>query len=779
MARKSRSKQRSKGAGTRSSKAKSSGKSSNSRGSGTGGGASGSKGGGSKSGGSKSKSSSKSSNSSSKGPGGGKSPSSNTRQSSPPAQSPAPKKTLTPVQQRFKEREAKGLDGLTGMRKVTDAERKQGVTQLTQYRAAQQKQVQDAAKIRNAAFQAERDVKSGQVPGQGGAMSAEARAAAAKQLAAKQAADAAAKKAAEAEATRVRRFDPNRLSSTFSTSFTQNPLTSNNYFNLGKNIRVPNEDTASFRKLFADDRAQITRTDKAFKEGATGIKGANPFKAFTPNMLKTGPTALARQAATRFLPSSVRNISLGSTIFNEGRSDSATTQALNSVGNINIGGLSIGPRSDESTDIGAQAGRFFQSIPGRVVNAFGGGDETKVASTDAGGLNIGGGVDSEGGSSTGRTVVTTDRDKNINYDVGGIARDVALGSLDKITANRFDFDNLGRPGDDTTVEQKISTLKKSPLQQAVLSKQLGVDANRIINEGGAAAENLMKNYVSQIDASSAKGIRNPIARLFRDTAGENQTDATAMAGRAMSAFSVDDPNFSNDPNKLTQMLKFAGVPQLSEENVQDIRHTMNTNVTEDTGIAGKGLTNIPYSQAFGLANRITSGKIKDGVEESMNQLGMNNVPSLNDAVALGAQYGTNMNTEGTVTAKRMGELNSLYQKYGPGGGQAPTIPSIIKGIGGAVGRSGGSGSPMQIQGGGGMTATLPTAVPQQQQLPLPLITQQTGVGAGNLQNIQQNAYNNQMNMYASNPNYFAQFRPQRRFPRRGGFRSAFSRDYFN
>ena len=63
MARKSRSKQRSKGAGTRSSKAKSSGKKSNSRGSGTGGGASGSKGGGSKSGGgSKKKSTKKKSN---------------------------------------------------------------------------------------------------------------------------------------------------------------------------------------------------------------------------------------------------------------------------------------------------------------------------------------------------------------------------------------------------------------------------------------------------------------------------------------------------------------------------------------------------------------------------------------------------------------------------------------------------------------------------------------------------------------------------------------------
>ena len=67
---------------------------------------------------------------------------------------PSNKKTLTPAQQRFKDREARGLDGLTGMRKVTDAERKQGKTQLTQYRAAQTKQVQDAARTRNAAFQA-------------------------------------------------------------------------------------------------------------------------------------------------------------------------------------------------------------------------------------------------------------------------------------------------------------------------------------------------------------------------------------------------------------------------------------------------------------------------------------------------------------------------------------------------------------------------------------------------------------------------------------------------
>ena len=590
-------------------------------------------------------------------------------------------------------------------------------------------------------------------------------------------AEAAAKAAAaKKEATRKSTFDPTRLNNnlvSFSASF-NNPLTSNNYFNLGKNIRVPNEDTASFSRLFKDDLSQVTRTDKGFQTGDKSIKSFRPFKAFTKDMLATGPTPLARQAATRLLPGALKNISLGSQIFNQGREDSGLTQSLNQVGNINAGGLSIGFKSDPSTDIGARVGRFFTSLPGKVINAFSG-DDTKVAS--AGGLNIGG-VDSGDteGSKTGRTVVTTDRDKNISYDVGGIAKDIGLGLADAFTGNRFDFDGLGRPGDDKTPSQKFETFKKSPLQQAILSKQLGVDANRIINEGGPAAESLMKNYISQIDSSSAKGIRNPIARLFKDTAGENQTDATAMAGRAMSAFSVDDENFSNDPNNLTKLLKFAGVPQLSEENVQDIRHTFNKDVTEDTGIPGKGLTNIPYSQALGFANRITSGKIKDGVEESMNQLNMKSVPTLDDAVALGSQFATNMKTEGTVTQKRMQELDTLYKKYGPGGGQAPTIPSIIKGIG-VPRRTSGSGNNLTISGSNNMTATIPDALTPEI-LPLPTTVAQGGTNATNLAQLQKQAYNNQLSVYGMNPNYFANIMQQRLNTRPKRFRQVFNRGYF-
>ena len=249
-----------------------------------------------------------------------------------------------------------------------------------------------------------------------------------------------------------------------------------------------------------------------------------------------------------------------------------------------------------------------------------------------------------------------------------------------------------------------------------------------------------------------------------------------MAGRAMSAYSVDDENFANEPNQLTQQLARFGVPQLSEENVQDLRHTFDTSVTKDTGIPGKGLTNIPYSQALGFANRITAGKIKDGVEESLNQLGMKNVPTLDDAVALGSQFKTNMDTEGTVTAKRMGELDALYKKYGPGGGQAPTIPSILqKTIGGGTRRSGGSTQAMRGTGTTGTTTPMEELLIQQ--TPTYTAPTQTGTDTSNLQQIQQQSYmQNLAQLGITNLMQLPQFRTQQQpAPRR--FRS-FRRDYF-
>jgi hypothetical protein len=71
------------------------------------------------------------------------------------------------------------------------------------------------------------------------------------------------------------------------------------WWNKGRNMRVPSENTASWKDLMADDAKQITRTNKAFKSGATGIRGWNPIKAFTPEMVRTGPTPAVRQAFER------------------------------------------------------------------------------------------------------------------------------------------------------------------------------------------------------------------------------------------------------------------------------------------------------------------------------------------------------------------------------------------------------------------------------------------------------------------------------------------------
>ena len=71
------------------------------------------------------------------------------------------------------------------------------------------------------------------------------------------------------------------------------------WWNMGRNARVPAENSASWRTLMADDAKQITRSNKAFRSGATGIRGWNPIKAFTPEMVRTGPTPAVRQAFER------------------------------------------------------------------------------------------------------------------------------------------------------------------------------------------------------------------------------------------------------------------------------------------------------------------------------------------------------------------------------------------------------------------------------------------------------------------------------------------------
>ena len=98
----------------------------------------------------------------------------------------------------------------------------------------------------------------------------------------------------------IRELD--RLEGKILPTTTVKPNIFNRFMNFYNKGRTPAEDTMKFfgkDGLIADDFSKITRTDKAFKEGAKGLKGARPFKAFTPNMLKTGPTPLTRQLIER------------------------------------------------------------------------------------------------------------------------------------------------------------------------------------------------------------------------------------------------------------------------------------------------------------------------------------------------------------------------------------------------------------------------------------------------------------------------------------------------
>ena len=83
------------------------------------------------------------------------------------------------------------------------------------------------------------------------------------------------------------------------------------YINRGRYQQMPDEDTASFGKLFKNDLQQMTRSDDAFKKGKKGITTLRPFKAFTdPKMRATGPTPLFRQTP-RLIKQGVKAVGKG------------------------------------------------------------------------------------------------------------------------------------------------------------------------------------------------------------------------------------------------------------------------------------------------------------------------------------------------------------------------------------------------------------------------------------------------------------------------------------
>jgi len=741
MARKSRSKQRGKGAGTRSGSAggksqgggrSSAGKGKSQGGSGKSGGgkSGGNKSGGNKSGGNKSGGNKRGSGQAGRGTVGGGQKSNPTKktttvstkttQTKSPTKTvntktkqPSTKKTLTPVQQRFKEREAKGLDGLTGMRKVTDAERKQGVTQLTQYRAAQKQQVQNAAKIRNDKFKAE------------------------------QAAKAAAKKKA-ADEKQARQFDSSRLFSGLSTK----DLFSNEA-KLGGRLATSLADTFAkpkfmyqgnfagrmpgYSNYFSPDvgsAAPYTRKGPLKGIPFAGADDAGSLTRFAvPKDAKIGRSVLGIRQY-KLNPSQMKNLGMGVT-------DDVAKFAAKGLGKYGAraipfagAGLSLADSFNRfrQGDITGGALAAGSAIPGPVgwaslaglaakdISTAMNNRETQTASVDAGGLNIG---STDSGEASAKP--------------SGVAR-VITGAADKVMRDTTDFDRRGK------------------------EKNFLADAFTQTN----TALKTIKPYFDAAKGQDDKSIRKQASNLLTDIGAREEL---APIARGIKAFTTDNPDVKDG---------------FGRETIADIRDTFTPGKPKMPSIDPKsGIVML-------IGNRMLAGDLKNIVKEADQQTGVEKgaTRTLGQTINVARQIGKNLgdtSTQGYKSAQKIAKLT------GTGSGK-PTPGSLLRGVN-PFSRSGRGGSTRSVplSRAGGTSPNTLALLPQQQQqqtpaeqFTVPQIPQQQGLDAGNLANVQNQSYQNTFrNLMAINPNYSARFQMRpRRNVRRGNFRSMFSRDYF-
>ncbi len=612
---------------------------------------------------------------------------------------------------------------------------------------------------------------------------------------------------AAAEATRKSTFDANRLSF----NMNNNPFTGQSFlaggynqpgrlgswFDKGLNIRVPNEANASFGRLFSDDMSQLGKfTDKSGKvEGGlfnTGIpknfrqvkqlfsgKGGLGFSFGSG--IGTGPTPLGRQTVRRFLPYATQ-IGLGRDIFNQGATDSATTNLMNNI-NTSVTNLTGGRLTADNpeTDIGARAGRFFTSLPGKVINAFTGDDDTKVAS--AGGLNIGGGVDSGDApkSNVGRVLTFG---KNLVQQPKALAAfgvDVANQLFspklaDGTLTGNMDFaGNL--PGDkgfdnrDVQIKSAINNAMDSRFVQQY-GENLGLPKNFKAQTKDALAA-LSENY--QGATADRDGIYTGTSETLKNLSSDKRL---APIAKFLNQLGTDNENVTDaDRNKKFSMMGFQ--TPIDNETAADIITAFQPNVEKMPGLstADRGLIE------GGGGNRLISGKLTDigrealiGDKGSGETLGLTKGSPLTigNMIDAGSLIASNLKDSDTLASKRSAEIQRLANQAGK-----ITTPSLIKGL---IPKFGGSGSfrPNAVSSLGGGATTLASATPKtvEEVLPLPTTTAQGGTNATDLAQIQQQAYNNQLSVYGMNPNYFANIIQPRFNTRPKRFRQVFNRGYF-
>ena len=207
---------------------------------------------------------------------------------------------------------------------------------------------------------------------------------------------------------------------------------------------------------------------------------------------------------------------------------------------------------------------------------------------------------------------------------------------------------------------------------------------------------------------------------------------------------------------------------------KDLRFTFNRKVDAPTGMPGRDLMK---ATTPGIVNRVLSGKLKDMGQEAITQNNLVGGMTAGNFDTIASTLNKNLKTEGTIANTRKKELTALAERFGPGGGQAPTPKSILGGVNPFRRRTRTSNTPNRGQGGNTPVGRLPQ-VQNPAAVELPIIPesrpQQQGTDSNRLADIQNQSYQNTFN------NLTAQFRPRYTPPRRRRtFRTSFNREYFS
>jgi hypothetical protein len=262
-----------------------------------------------------------------------------------------------------------------------------------------------------------------------------------------------------------------------------------------------------------------------------------------------------------------------------------------------------------------------------------------------------------------------------------------------------------------------------------------------IEQGKVNNRFMMKNRVDEINNLLANVNQNP-----------NLSTLSKIGGQFDPA---TNPNAAN----MTNLQKIAAGFDSKSPNALALS-------ASDRGITGSG-GNLLIGGKLSDIYRQATGNIEGGVNAGIpkGQVGLSNADMFN--VATSAIK--NINTPGTLSAKQADSIQRTIE-----GGVTPR--SLIKGVLPRFGRSSGGTPVSQVRSGGGIPSIAAQILQDQQQPVEELLPLPTNADLPNLQDMQQQAYNQQMSIYGA-PNYMAQFQPvQRVRPLRR--RQYFNRDYF-